>query len=418
MNQRFHFLFANILSLLAFSSVAQKNALWVGASSGSVNPPIGSYIAGHTQNRKFSGIHDSLFTKAFLATDGKNGFAIITIDCIGLLYPQLEAIRSLVAAAIPKKDFDAGKITLSSTHTHAGPDVVGLWGPDPAHSGVDTTYINFLVKTAAEQVIKACQNKQRAIARYGSTEYGEEWVFNISQPDELDRALTTLQFLSENGQNIATLTNFACHPTFVDAVHDKVSADYVSGFYKKMDSVFGGTNIFLQGSIGGWVQPEYEAKTFEQAEFRGIELANKVNSLLEGATKLEKGTIHFSSRKFMMPVANPGFQMVSKMGVIKRAITDGTLTEIAWFSIGEAMFATHPGETVPAMSLATKKLMNTKGPKFVMGLGMDALGYILKPEFFDKEKKIPHAEYLCGMSVGIEAMPLVMKIVTELATGQ
>jgi len=93
-------------------------------------------------------------------------------------------------------------------------------------------------------------------------------------------------------------------------------------------------------------------------------------------------------------------------------MTDSVATEVAVFRIGNAYFATHPGETVPAMSLATKKMMQTDGPKFVMGLGMDAMGYILKPEFFDPEKKIPHAGYLCSMSAGKETAPMIMAVLT------
>ena len=73
-----------------------------------------------------------------------------------------------------------------------------------------------------------------------------------------------------------------------------------------------------------------------------------------------------------------------------------------------------PGETVPAMSWSTRNMMKNQGPKFILGLGMDAMGYIVKPEFFDPQKKIPHAEYLCGMSVGAHAMPLVLEVLREL----
>ena len=68
--------------------------LLVGASQSPINPPIPSFIAGHSKNRKFTGIHDSLFVKAFVADDGRNSMAILSFDCIGLLYPQLLQIRA------------------------------------------------------------------------------------------------------------------------------------------------------------------------------------------------------------------------------------------------------------------------------------------------------------------------------------
>ena len=387
------------------------SAQWkVGTATAIVSPRAGSFIAGHTQNRKFSGVHDDLFVKAVVISSKSENLTILTVDCIGLLYPQLLEIRRQVAANIGNTGFNANHIVLSSTHTHAGPDVVGIWGPDIMHSGVDSAYIRFLVNAASTQVIKAWLNRKKAKADFSVTRHGEGWVFNISQPEELDRDLTCVRFRDKKGNNIATLTNFACHPTFVDGVHDKVSADYVAGFYTRMDSALGGVNLFLQGAIGGWVQPENEAKTFDQAMMRGRGLAEANLLALSAGRQLKGSDLRFNSRIFNLPVDNMGFRQLAAAGVIKRVMTDSVATEIAVFRIGNAYFATHPGETVPAMSLATKKMMPTEGPKFVMGLGMDAMGYILKPEFFDPEKKIPHAGYLCSMSAGKQTAPMVMAV--------
>jgi hypothetical protein len=47
---------------------------------------------------------------------------------------------------------------------------------------------------------------------------------------------------------------------------------------------------------------------------------------------------------------------------------------------------------------------------------MDAIGYILKPEFFETANKIPHSQYLCSMSAGKETEAVVMNVLTELAS--
>jgi len=413
---RYPFCFVFLLLFISCGAVANEgDGLWVGVSETEVNPPAGAFIAGHSLNRKFNGINDSLYAKAIVLSDRQNTVILLTVDCIGLLYPQLQSIRERVALRLADPSFPVNNIVLSSTHTHAGPDVVGLWGPERMRSGVDSLYLNELVERCATQVINAKARMQPVTARYAITSFGHEWVYNISQPEELDRSLTVLQFLSRSGETVATLTNFACHPTIVDGVHDKVSADYPSGFYRKMRQSLGGVHLFLQGSIGGWVQPEYEAKTFEQANYRGVQMADTVLFALQRSLPLQKSTISFSSKKFLMPVANPGFQLMAGAGVINRKIDNGTYSEVAWFSIGEAMFATHPGETIPAMGKATKEMMQTNGPKFILGLSMDAMGYILSPEFFDTAKKIPHAPYLCSMSVGPEAMPVIMQVLRELS---
>jgi hypothetical protein len=403
-----------ILCLLSLTGI-NSSAQWkVGAASAVINPPDGSYIAGHTQNRRFTGVHDNLYIKSLVIANKSENITIVTVDCIGLLYPQLQEIRKKVAAKISKEGFNPEHIVLSSTHTHAGPDVVGIWGPDLMHSGVDSAYIQFLVDAAAQQIIKSWLNRVEASADYSVTEHGEGWVYNISQPEELDRTLTAIRFKNKKGISIASLTNFACHPTFVDGVHDKVSSDYVAGFYGKMDSVLGGVNLFLQGAIGGWVQPEHEPKTFEQALMRGRGLAEANLLALSASHQIKGKELDFRSEIINLPVENMGFRQLAEAGVIKRKMTDQVETELAIFRIGNGFFATHPGETVPAMSMATRKMMVNDGPKFVMGLSMDALGYILKPEFFDQERKIPHAAYLCSMSTGQQTGPKIIQKLEEL----
>jgi hypothetical protein len=162
------------------------------------------------------------------------------------------------------------------------------------------------------------------------------------------------------------------------------------------------------------VQPEHEPKTFEQALMRGRGLAEANLLALSASHQIKGKELDFRSEIINLPVENMGFRQLAEAGVIKRKMTDQVETELAIFRIGNGFFATHPGETVPAMSMATRKMMVNDGPKFVMGLSMDALGYILKPEFFDQERKIPHAAYLCSMSTGQQTGPKIIQKLEEL----
>lgn len=403
-----------LVTLSAFIGDA-RSQLKVGASSAVITPPMGAFVAGHSQNRRFDGVHDDLFVKAIAVSDRRESVVILTFDCIGLLYPQLEEIRRQADRRILCPSFRSRRVVMSSTHTHSGPDVVGLWGADLAHSGVDPVYLDGLVRTAAEQVRKAWRKRRKVKAVYSVSEHGRDWVHNISEPGELDRTLTSMAFRTTQGRSVATLTNFACHPTILDGVNQQVSSDYVGGFYRRMNDSLGGVNLFLQGAIGGWVQPEHEEKTFRQAIYRGEELADSVIGGLTRAKPVSKPGIAYRSNRFTLPVDNIGFRQLSAAGVIGRKIGDVVETEVSVFRIGEAMFATHPGETYPAMSLETRELLKTDGPKFIMGLGNDALGYILKPEYFEQERKIPHSKYLCSMSAGVGTAAAVMRALEDIA---
>lgn len=402
------FLAGTLLMCCSQGEKKETNLFTVGASSAPVNPPIGAFIAGDKQNRKFTGVHDSLYVKAVVINDGASSIALLTIDCIGLIYTDVQRIRERAAAI---SNFPADRIIVSSTHTHSGPDVVGIWGSDYQHTGVDTVYQKFLINTAAEQIKRADENRIEATIATGETTFGEPWVQNICN-EEIDRSVTVMQFKDKEGNSIASFTNFACHPTFMDAQFTEVSSDYVNGFYKHLNEQWQGENLFLQGPVGGWVQPVDGEGSFDKAELRGRELGLAVETAMSKAQPRSTSSIRFKSKKVNLPVANEAWKQLAAMGTIQRKIQDSVLTEIAWFTIGEAQFATHPGETAPYYGLETKKMMKT-GPKFVLGLSNDALGYILKPSFFE-DPTIPHAEYLTSMSVGKQTGPLVMKTLEEL----
>jgi hypothetical protein len=392
-----------MMLLSACQQKADEPLLQAGVSAAPINPPIGAFIAGDKQNRTFTAIHDSLYAKAVVFVKGEEKLALVTLDCIGLLYPDVLRIRQQAALLC---GFPEERIIVSSTHTHSGPDVVGIWGSDYQHTGVDSAYMAFLVNTAAAQVKAALDQRQAVTAHAVETTFGEPWVQNICL-EEIDRSVSILQLRNDQGQTVATLTNFACHPTFLDARFSEVSADYVNGYYEQMKKETGAEALFLQGAIGGWVQPEDGEGSFEKAFQRGRELADAVLSALPLAKVLDSTTIQFNSKRIKFPVENEAWKQLSAIGTINRDIQDSVQTEIAWFAVGEAQFATHPGETAPFYGLETKKMMGS-GPRFVLGLSNDALGYIVKPTFFEN-KDIPHAEYLTGMSVGKPTGPTLME---------
>ncbi len=397
-----------LIACVAFYSCEKKETvaipgLAVGVSIASINPEIGAFIAGDKQNRKFTGVHDSLYARAVVITGGMETISLVTIDCIGLLYTDVLRIRDRASELC---GIDPERIVISSTHTHSGPDVVGIWGSDYTSSGVDSSYMKRLTEITALQIKKAFDSQVPATAITGKGVFGDPWVQNISDK-EIDRSVTALQFLDTKGEVITTLTNFACHPTILDAVFSEVSSDFVGGYYSFMKEKTGAEALFLQGAIGGWVQPEGAKKSYEEAEMRGRELAEVAVASLEKASPLSGSQVSFRNKIISFPVNNEAWKQLSAIGTINRSIQDSVITEISWFSIGDAQFGTHPGETAPFYGLETKRMMNT-GPKFVLGMANDALGYILKPEFFETDS-FPHSEYLTSMSLGKTTGPTLMK---------
>jgi Neutral/alkaline non-lysosomal ceramidase, N-terminal len=394
----------------------EQSALTVsaGAASADISPPPGAYIAGDARNRRFAGVHDPLFAKAVVLTDGKASYAIVTLDNIGLNRGDIELIRGRAVAASALPGLRPEHILVSSTHTHSGPDVVGLWGPDEMTSGRDQAYVDLLIKTAVDQVVAAGDRLKPVQLRVASGEHDLGWVTNVTEPELIDRQMGVLQFVGSDGLAIATLVNFACHPTVMDAASDQVSSDYVGGFYSAMAKAVPGEHLFLQGAIGGWVQPDKRDQSFSRAEGYGEAVAAKALELLKSADSDPTPRLRAARQEFLVPLENPGFNALLEAGVLRRTLEEGRLrTEVALLEIGPAVLVTHPGETSPQHGLDTRALIGRRH-SFVLGLTGDALGYILKPEYFAPGAPFPSADYLTATSISPSIAPLMMSAVEEL----
>jgi hypothetical protein len=389
----------------AFAADAPEKELSVGAASEVVNPPDGVFLGGYDLNRKSTGVHDDLNAKAVVFSGDGGAVALVSIDCFSLQYDAVNDMRAAASKAagalLPPE-----RIVIQVTHSHCAPDTVGIYGPDETHCGRDPEYMRRLTEGVAKAVERAAKNLKPARLVYAETECAG-WAVNDSEPDVLDNSVTILQCLdARSGESIATMTNFACHPTVLDGDATKTGADWVAYFYKSMSALHG-DNLFLQGAIGCWMQPKTPERTYELAEKYGADLAAKTLDALKKSKPLNGASIRFANNVFEVPVANDKFRGMSSLGLVSRAFTETVKTEVAWFSIGDAQFATHFGETAPMFAAETKKLMKT-GPKFVLGLGLDHLGYICPPRYFENKDAAKYADYLTDMSPGPQAGPAMM----------
>ncbi len=393
-----------VATLLALPAFAE---LRVGAASTAINPEKGTFLGGYGQNRQCTGVHDNLYAKAVVFDDGKLPVALVILDSVGTQYDTIQLVRERASELTKAVSIPPERIIVCSTHTHCSPDNIGIYGPDQMTSGRDPEYIRGMVEAAATQVAKAAALLRPATLSWAKAR-GGEWAVNDCEPGDLIEDLTIIQCLDAKGTSIATLTNFACHPTVLDGDTTEASSDWVGAFYASMADAMPGEHLFLQGGIGGWIQPETPERTFKLAKEYGDDLAQRSLAALKNDVPVKGTDIRFAHKVFNMPNANEGFAQLSAMGIMPRGITDGIETEVAWFSVGTAQFATHPGETAPIFTRATEALMDTE-PKLVLGLGLDELGYILKPGYFIDPKAIPHAEYLTATSPGPESGPSMMK---------
>ncbi len=392
-------------------------ALRIAAAEAHIVPPLGSFIAGDRRDRKFQAVHDPLWVKTVVLADSDRQVAIMSVDLIGLMLPTVERIEQRIDQLLSQAGLPGCELILTSTHTHSGPDCIGLWGAEPTSSGVDPEYLESLIETAARQVVMAAGRLRPGSLEWAHRSFAAEWVHNISQPPVRDNSLTIARLIDDQRRVVATLTNFACHPTILDGVHDVVSADFPGGLYRELARTEPeAVHLFLQGAVGGWVQPDKGDRSFELADRYGRQLAQQALLALEEGVVTAEGPLEFRQRTFSLPVANPGWQALMSIGLIDRPMTEGEITSrVAYLRIGSFSLVTHPGESSPEHALQSRRWL-PPGGQMVVGLGQDMLGYILS-EPFSAPRPPPHTEYLQSMSLGPETGSRMLVALEQLIRG-
>ena len=195
------------------------SGLRVGVAAAPINPDDGTWLAGYSPSRQSTGVHDNLYAKAVVFDDGKTAVALVTLDSVGTMYDTVQQIRARAEEKVKGIDLPAERVVVQSSHTHCSPDVIGIYGPDQTTTGRDPDYMALLVETASEQVAKAAASLQPATLSYTTAE-GMEWAVNDSEPGVVDDRAVILKVTGADGAPIATLTNFACHPTVLDPAQD------------------------------------------------------------------------------------------------------------------------------------------------------------------------------------------------------
>lgn len=342
--------------------------------------------------------------------DGETAVGLVVIDAISIQYPTASAIRFGAAEKVTAVPLPAERIVVQATHTHAAPDTIGIYPCMPDATGLDMEYMESLVGSAVEALVAASESLQPAEFYWTETE-GGDWAVNDSEPGVVERDVRILQARAPQDQTpIVTLTHFACHPTVLDGTNTRISADWVGPFYARMAEAIPGEHLFLQGPIGAWIQPKTPERTFELAAQYGNDLAERALTALPEAARLEGDSIRAAHKRFEIPIETDKFREIASSEVANREFGEqgGIPTEVAWFAVGHAQFATHPAETAPMFGWSTEMLMDTD-PKFVLGLAQDHLGYFNPPKFFEETDTIPHAPYLTEMSPGPSAGPTLMR---------
>lgn len=379
-----------------------------GADARVITPPLDDplrpvFLAGFQTDRRATGVHQDLHVRTLaLREDHGPTFVLCVCDLIGVLREDSLAIRASVADL-------AADVVVAATHTHSGPDTIGLWGPDDVTRGVDEAYLREMRAVAAASIRAAVAALEPALLRFAVTEVGGV-IRNLRDPEILDEQLAVLAVDRPDATALATLANVPIHPEVLDGDSTLVGPDMAGACARALEVARGGVGIWVSAGLGGMQSPAEGPRTPEEAERKGALCAAAALSALISAAPAEDAHVRYRGTEVALPLHNRRFREALERGIVRADLRpDGSLvTDIGVLDLGPARAACWPGEALPAVGIASKDRLGVAYP-FLFGLANDEIGYFVPPEAWVEPEGAPDPDvhYEERMSLGPETAPRI-----------
>lgn len=411
--------------------------LLAGFSKRDITPSLDRrvYLAGFGRNRVAEGVHDRLWARCAVLSDGRLTLALVALDLIGLFYePHVLKLRGVL------EDIH---LVVASTHNHNGPDTLGLWGPNIFASGVDPDYMNWLLNQIQLCINEALKGLKPARLKAASDRREElaEMQGDARPPVVKDPLLNVLQTVDENGEPVFTLVQWSNHPETLGSSNTLITADFPGVVCETIEKKVGGGALYFNGAIGGLLSPldmektltdpetgePVEHRSFREMEVLGFKVANAALESLEDSETFEEAEIKARFKPLYIPLRNRVFRALAGHGVLRRplytgekpdsrlgrlnvpgfgevsvALGEDVLSEVGVVEMGPVQIALVPGEIYPELvNGGLARLPGADFPdapfepvirrhmkgryKLVIGLADDEVGYLIPMCEWDEE---------------------------------
>lgn len=372
------------------------------------------YIAGYNSGWEIAGLLDYCEARAVWIDAGGEGVLLIGIDCVALDSGTVNQIRE----AIGKID-GCLSINVYATHTHAGPDTLGLWGPTGVN-GKNDAYMEALIAAAAEAGREAAANVKTGRLFFGQAETKN--MYRDSRiPEVFDPYLHQLRFEAADGSAGTRIYFYGAHAESLRGDNKLLSRDFPGRLCDGMTELTGDNTMFASGPAGGLIMTKaFVGNTTVQA-VENLEITS--NKLIEYAKSITPETerelnpsLRLSRTVFTVPLDNPAFALYKFLGILNNDATKadsatghGVRSELSVLMLGDLAVTLIPGEIFPELVLGGKfgdvnpdgvnprpltEIAKENGidQMIVIGLCNDELGYIVPPSDFLLNEKAPYIE--------------------------
>lgn len=375
------------------------------------------YIAGYRNGYTVTGVLDPQCVRAAYISDGETNLVVAAVDCVGLSAGSIENIRSRIEPLVEKYGLD--DVHIASTHTHAGIDTLGLWGPVGVN-GKDAEFMEILYDAAAEAIKAACEDARPGRLWYGSAFTGD-LQYDSRLPNVYDKNLHRLRFAPDDGSRGLQILSYDAHAESLRSANLLVSADYPCYLGRYIKEHTGDEFVFFAGAVGGLIMTRILVDDSDSdrpltqnvvatGEYLGSWLLSRVEEReltpsIEHVTKEIKPDIDNSALVAMAfagvldTTAVPGggqhsLALVTRVSMMRLGGEEGLSVVMVPGELFPEL--AHGGEYVKAINRNVENPAPMKdyieGDFIIWGLCDDEIGYIVPPRDFLLHPELPYLE--------------------------
>ena len=236
----------------------------VGVAVRDVTPPVGIYARswGAARHDLAEGVHRPLTASAVALRpiEGEGPDLLIVALDIGW-FPYRPDERRIRGAILEATGLDESALLINMSHTHSGANVNTQLADRPGGELV-SPYLDQLVAAVASAIGEAREGAAPAWITYG---YGRcalaanrdlwaadlgRYVCGYNPAGPADDTVLVARVTADDGMTLATLVNYACHPTTLAWQNRLLSPDYIGATREVLEGIYGAPCLFLYGAAG------------------------------------------------------------------------------------------------------------------------------------------------------------------------
>jgi hypothetical protein len=387
--------------------------------------PLGGY--GERMNRPAEGVHDRIFAKALVISDGTRKFALVTADLLGFA----PAFKPAVVERLAARGWSAEQILLLPSHSHTSIDMNALNPRNvlniPQIGIHDPALFQFTLKKFVDVIQRAEQHLQPVVVGTASRQI-PGWNRNRRDDSGVtDDELTVTRIDTLAGKPFALLVNFTAHPTFMSEKEMLFSGDWPGQLQRTIEAGVGEgvTAMYYNGAEGDQApvgRPDSGDSPWEKVERYGLELGllaadtwKKVPTQRDVAFEFHLQAIQLPERRWHPDfMATGGKEYGLSEAIMGELLTKMSPSETTSGSVrlGDLVIVGIPGEMAAGLGLRIKsetKAATGAQHAVIGGLANEWISYILTAESYLKG-----SGYEASMSFyGAELGDRVMKAAVE-----